>query len=424
MLGAAKQGWLKLWDAPVAEGVRLAQGIDWSTAKPGRPTLLCLERSQFIKDIEELRSNTNLNWVTLNAVTLKHRQERWVPEEDRRQGLFSTWLHEERCGHMLPVLERMGVALLTEAQRRMKIDAVVSANIDYWQDESMKLACRRLGIPFLVLCRENYTIPWTGPWMRDYLQRADFRFEGAGVAVFSESTKEALAPIVDDPADIWITGAPRYDRWLHTKPLPDSEKTFLSLITFNDPGYLAANTFLEVAEIFDRVARAEDQPGLTWLVKCKKKGDREEVLERVGSLDGSPLKFEYDTPLFELYPRSRVVVGYNSLALVETMLTDAPLVVPCWGEARPPRSDLLLDCDDPLTRRVATFAETPAQFEDLLVRAARGEKLMTGTPDDRRALFRAHLHDPSEQDPDSTASAKTEAFVRHYVDRARLAKAG
>src|ERR1043166_153534 len=58
-------------ETPRAAGIRLARTIDWSSAAPGRDTVLCLDRSQFIKDIEELRRFTGLNWVTLNAVKLK-----------------------------------------------------------------------------------------------------------------------------------------------------------------------------------------------------------------------------------------------------------------------------------------------------------------------------------------------------------------
>jgi hypothetical protein len=194
----------------------------------------------------------------------------------------------------------------------------------------------------------------------------------------------------------------------------------MSLITFNDPGYMAVDTFLDVARIFDRVARAETRaPELTWLVKCKKKGDRDETLERIGALEGSPLEFQYHTPLFELFPRSRVVIGYNSLALIEAMLTDAPVVVPCWGEARTERHNLLLDYNDPAIRRVVNFADSPEAFEDMLIRAARGEKLPTGSPAERRAMFRSHIYVPEGENGITTASAMTETFIRHYVDRAR-----
>jgi hypothetical protein len=167
------------------------------------------------------------------------------------------------------------------------------------------------------------------------------------------------------------------------------------------------------------VARAESSRGLTWLVKCKKKGDRDETLERLGQVDAPNLRFEYETPLFELFPRSRAVVGYNSLALLEAMLTDAPVVIPCWGETRPPRQDVLLDYNDPLTRRVASFAATPEELRDLLIRAARGEKLKTGTAEERRALFAANIHVPEK----GTASRKVQDFIAHYVARARRREA-
>jgi len=182
---------------------------------------------------------------------------------------------------------------------------------------------------------------------------------------------------------------------------------------------MAVNVFAEVARIFERVARESKPSTLTWLVKCKKRGDRDEVLERLGRVDADALLFEYDTPLFELFPRSRVVIGYNSLALVEAMLTDAPVVVPCWGEARAERHNLLLDYNDPLTRRVVTFADSPQQLEDLLSRAARGEKLPTGTDAERRAMFRSHVHIPDGRNGITTASGMTEAFIRHFVERAR-----
>lgn len=408
---------LQIFDPVRAAGVALARRIDWASAVPDRPTVLCLERSQFIKDIEELRQLTNLNWVTLNAVRLKERQEVWVAESDREQGYFSTWLKEERCRHLRPILEKFAVALLKEACRTLKIDAVITANIDYWQDEAIKLACNKLGIPFLVLCRENYTIPWTVPWMHDHLKKSRFHFDGAGLAVFSQATKDAFAPAFESPDDIWVTGAPRYDRHLYRES-SNVAKSHLSLITFNDPGYMAVDTFLEVAEIFDQVARHENHKGLTWLVKCKKRGDRKEVLNRIGSLDGSPLQFEYSTSLFELFPRSRIVVGYNSLALIEAMLTDAPILVPCWGQTRSTRNNLLLDYNDPLTRKVVNFADTPEIFSTMLTNSAQGKLLPTGSRKERLDLFKAHLHLPNNDSLFPTASAAIEAFIKYYIDGA------
>lgn len=417
--GQAVKALLQKIESPRSAGIKLARTIDWSALTPGRINVLCLERSQFIKDIRELRRLTEISFVTLNAVRLKRRQEAWVPEKYREQAFFSTTLKEESCRQIRDTLTEFGAAILTEARRHGPVDAVASANIDYWQDETMKLGCNALGIPFLVLCRENHTIPWTGPWKHEHIAKAKFRFEGAGAAVFSEATKGAFAPGFDNPDDLWVTGAPRYDRWMDIKPLPDAEKDHIGLVTFNDPGYAAVDVFTEVAGIFEELARTESASGLTWLVKCKKAGDREETLQRLGRPDAPNLRFEFKTPLFELFPRSRAVVGYNSLALLEAMLTDVPVVVPCWGQARPPLQDVLLDYSDPLTRRVASFAASPEELRYLLSRAARGEKLKTGTPEERRALFAANVHVPEN----GSASRKVQQFIQHYVERARRREA-
>jgi hypothetical protein len=403
-------------EGPAIAGRKLAAKIDWSSAQPGRITVLCLERSQFIKDMEELRRLTHLNWVALSASKVKDIEERWVPEVDRQQGYFSAWLAGGRSAHLRPKLEAFAVALLQEAARHMRVDAVAAANIDYWQDEALKLGCEKLGIPFLVISRENYSIPFTVPWKHNHIAKAEFKFSGAGIAVFSESTKIALEPCVENPDDIWVTGAPRYDPWQEavnrqTITRPASEKDYVTLITFNDPGYMGAKVFKQVAEVFDQAATRHNQ-GLTWLVKCKKRGDQTEVLEHLAK-QTSALRFEYDVSLLDLLPRSRAVVGYNSLALVEALLTDAPVILPRWGETDTLESKLLFNFNDPLVERVVTFARSPSELGDLLARAAAGEPLKTGTASERRALFGQHIYIPA----DGTACGAIERFVMHYVDR-------
>ena len=421
MLDTARRVWLRWFETPEQAGAKLAKKINWETARPGRITVLCLSRSQFTKDIEELRRLTDINWVTVSAVRVKRKQEPWVPEADRQQGYFATWLRQDRSRHLRPILERFGTALLRAAQKRMPIDAVLAGNMDYWQDVALKLGCKKLGIPFLVLCRENYTIPWTAPWLHNHIAKADFRFEGDGIAVFSEATRAAVTPAIKDPRDIWVTGAPRYDRWVNLPAAETAQRQHISLITFNDPGYEASSTFMEVMRMFDKAARSESDRGLTWLVKCKKRADREMILSRIGGAEDSPLDFQYDVPLFELYPSSRVIIGYNSLAMIEALLTDTPVVIPCWNQTRPHSDQLLLDYNDAQVRRVVNFAESPEHFHALLSRAAAGEKLPTGNLEDRHAVFSRHLRLPGGDDGTVPASLATDAFIRHYVARARNA---
>jgi hypothetical protein len=222
-------------------------------------------------------------------------------------------------------------------------------------------------------------------------------------------------PGIHDPDDIWITGAPRYDRWLDLRPLPADQKNHISLITFNQPGYGAQDVFAQVLRTFAEAAGKHRQAQLNWLVKCKKRADLEEVRGQVAPDLLSGLQFSYDTPLFDLFPKTRLAIGYNSLALVEAMLADVPIAMPWWGQTRPAQSDLLLDPDDPSVSAVMHLAETPEELAKLMARAAFGEDLCKGTAEQRRDVFSRHLHVPKN----GHASCEVETFVRHYIDRSR-----
>ncbi len=400
--------------SPKAAGASLARKINWGEIRPGQPTVLAVNRSQFSKDLTELRARTGLNWPTVSAVKLKEYQHHLVPECDQQQTYLSTFLRE-RSGAMRQRLTEFGIAFLQAASRKTRIDAVMVGNVDYWQDEALKLACPALGIPFLVLCRENYTIPWTVPWLHDRFTDAKFKFEGAGVAVFSEETKRAIVPGMHDPDDIWVTGAPRYDHWLDMPRLPADQKVYLSLVTFNQPGYGAQDVFNEVLQTFAVTAARAAAPGVKWLVKCKKRADMDEVRAQLSAEAAAALEFSFDVPLFDLFPRSRLVIGYNSLALIEAMLADAPIVMPWWGQARPAKSDLLLDPDDPAVGAVIHVAESPEALAQLMSRAAAGEDVSKGTAEQRSAVFNHHLHVPAK----GNASSEVERFVRHFMDVAR-----
>src|SRR5207302_348167 len=69
-------------------GERVASRIMGPGIVPGRPTVLCLDRALFSKDLDELRKSGRLNWLTVNSTKLKHAQERWVLPGYRQQTFF------------------------------------------------------------------------------------------------------------------------------------------------------------------------------------------------------------------------------------------------------------------------------------------------------------------------------------------------
>lgn len=393
------------------EARKLASEIAWGALIPDRPTILALDRGQFAKDIVAMRSRTALNFATVSAARMRVAQEKWVPPVARQQTYFTRALRRE-YRHLLPVVTNFGLAFMEAAVARAPIAAVLSANVDYWQDEAMKIACSLLRIPFLVLCRENRTIPWTVPWLHDRFTDAQFRFDGAGIACFSRATKIALQPGVRNSGDIWVTGAPRYDDWRDVPAVPRQQRAGMTLVSFNQPGYAAKSTFFDVLDIVAEAAREHATSGLDWHVKCKKRSDVKELMRSRPQLAAGHVTLSHDRPLFELFPRSRLIIGYNSLAVLEALFTDVPIVLPWWDETRPDRDQLLLDPEDPAVAAVVHVAESPEQLRQLIRQAAAGEDLTRGTMEQRRVLFCRHLHLPET----GHASSAVEAFIRHYID--------
>ena len=163
-------------------GVRLARRIDWGDWRPGRSTVLCLGRSIF-RDIAPMRQRGAFNWIRVSTNKIRRTQERWVAPEHRRQTYFHHLL-ETKLRRDKSMLVRFAVAFLETATKMHPIDAILAGNVDHWQEEVVKVACRQLGIPFLALPRETHA----GRRFAD----SKFRFRGSGVAVLSETTRRML----------------------------------------------------------------------------------------------------------------------------------------------------------------------------------------------------------------------------------------
>ena len=73
-------------------GADLARRIDWQDWRPGRRTVLCLRRSTFVKDVDQMHLRGTFNWAKVSAARVRKFQERWVPPEYRIQTYFYNFL--------------------------------------------------------------------------------------------------------------------------------------------------------------------------------------------------------------------------------------------------------------------------------------------------------------------------------------------
>lgn len=409
LLLAWKTGWLD------RRAGKLADLIDWSAWQPGRPTILCLDRAQFRKDIDELRTRTPYNWVKLGATRPKRFQAPWVAEKYRIQTYFTHYL-DTRARHLKAGLEAFGAAFLTAALKVHPVDAVMAGNTDYWQDDAIKLGCRKLGIPFLVLGRENYTKKIDADKLTKRFRDAKLAFSGAGVAVLSKDTRDVMVGSGSFPAaDVWVTGAPRFDRWLDVGSVPDDERVYITFLSYADPVYLAQQNFAECLRILAEAARANTNPKLKFIVKVKKPSEIEPVEAAFPEIRQYPIEIVWDAALYDIYPRSRIIIGYNTLAAAEGFFTEAPVVFPTWGDALRDPSETLIHFDNPVDAAAAYFPRSAGELRQLIDQAVAGQLRTKGTREQRLQSFRRHISVPAN----GTCSAEVQKFVEHYLGKAR-----
>lgn len=392
----------------------LAEQIDWSEWRASRPTVLCLERALFRKDMEQLRKRCGLNFVSIGVKAVRKPQEAWVPPEWRRQTYFTHDL-DTVLGYAKEPLRAFGRFFLEAAQRRHKIEAVMAANTDYWQDDALKMACRDVGIPFLVLSRENFGIEHAREIVRDKYARAKFQFRGTAAAVASRKCADFLS---NDYAlrhvPVLATGWPRYDTWHDIISAPLPHKEYVTLLSYCEERYWAQNNFRETLQVFKGLATemSGKRPDLKFVIKLKKPNEHDEIYACDDTLRNGPVLITGDIPLYDLIPRSAAVIGFNTLAMLEATLADVPVIVPCWSDARKSKDQCLLYYGDELDSKVAYYPESANELRNLLD-AALNDALPPKSDLNTRLM---RFSQQGEFTIGQTASERVEAFVRQFIN--------
>ncbi len=385
----------------------------------GPPVVLCIERLLFDKDIAELRRRGSVRYLTVSSAIVGRLQAAWVPKEMRQQTYHLTY-GGGRYDRARRLTDRFALDFVRLAVRRHDVGAIMSANIDYWQDESLRRACGRLGVPFLVLLKENHTIPGSLATTVARHRRAGLRFSGP-VAVFGERTREVLEASGACPPDrVWLTGAPRLAPW-HDMELPaPARRDAVVLLSYASPRYRSPETFRAAAAELVEASPALVARGLEPIIKCKNAEDAANVERLLAAIApaGHAVTVKVTEPLPPLLARARLVLGFNSLALLESLLTRAVIAVPAWGDAVWPRDRLMIDTTDLEARRLFRILEESNGWRELL-RRAEGDADTAAIDDElgraRRRFLRRFFHVPEESD----SVALVDAFVRHHVGPSR-----
>lgn len=379
----------------------------------GRPTVVALTRPLFNKDIAELEKRTALNWVCINNEFLGHVQKAWCPPEMRAQTKYQKYRAADYA-RAWSRLDTFGDHLVRELRARTPVDAFMTSHIDYWQAEGARLGAKRHGIPFLGLCREHMCLPLQQRTVRDYY--TGFRYEGDSIALFGEATRKIfLASGACTEDQIVLTGPPRLDIWRDID-VESVQRDTIVLLSYRDPDYRAPNSFKEVLRLFLEAAQRHAGTGVRFVVKAKNIADSDEIRGAAGALERF-VEVDHQVPLTSLLPRAHLVIGFNSLSVLEAQFCKGRTAVPYWGDAMRPSEELIFDPADPVAAKVIDFPRGPQALDALIDEAARGELQTAASAEERYAVIRGVFHIPG----DRSCSKEVERYVLDAIGMESLA---
>jgi hypothetical protein len=223
--------------------------------------------------------------------------------------------------------------------------------------------------------------------MKDRVRDSKYRFLGAGVAVASEPTYRSLKESGGfDESVLKITGFPRFDEWVGLPPVPLEARRSITLFSFADPLYLAPENFAEtLASFIGAAERYGDR--FDFVIKLKKPNEVDELVAKFPQLKGKPIRLTADQSVVDLARNSRVIIGYNSLVILESLLTEVPIVVPWWKDSIRSVNECVMHGDKETDRRHVHFPDSPQALAELIAQAAEGALPVKSSQQSRIARF-------------------------------------
>ena len=254
-------------------------------------------------------------------------------------------------------------AVLRHLLRLCRIDVIVSGNFAYFAERELHAAAEAVGIPFVILHKENLKSPARRAYFADLYRQRRGPFSGCRIIVYNATEREVqISGGIVPASQISVCGMPRLDRahaWRRSvvgKRFSEqptvlfftfSAKTGLPVLRrkFGDgnfveplPEFDNLNWKRTVGQTMEALARfAETERNVRVVVKSKQ-GAGEIGMFREAAGDRVPPNVQLidgGDPI-DLLKDAWVVVGMNSTALLEALAMGKTVLCPRYAEAADP----------------------------------------------------------------------------------------
>jgi len=304
----------------------MLKAVDHRGNQRAKKNILCIERSMFESDVNELSYRIRkYGWIWLKKSQISVYQIPILPKSHLNQTEYLEKIKEtpqqwEEC-------IRRSEILIKRFQKEKNICALMLANIGYWQDYALRAACKKLGIPVLVLQKEY---PYNDSLVDDMLnhyRKFNYKPNEDAIMVFGKRMKEGYSRLSNfDANKIFVTGSPRIDRWRSIENSHQSTNEGLLIMSFMST---SKELFLDMLIKVSKYFKNENLGKIT--VKSRRPADHQAIISicKKEDLENVDVVKPY-AQLYDLVSQSKAVIGFKSLATIESMLSEKPILIPDW----------------------------------------------------------------------------------------------
>ena len=328
---------------------------------------------------------------------------------------------------------------LSSLYSRLKIDCVIGAGVHYIQDFDWGLVSNELGVPYIVLHRENLA---TGPghvkFVHDF-HRGMGQFKGSHIIVHNEIMKESLIESgfvnSDQVSALGCLRMDDYVRMIKDKSRHKSNhgRKQVVFFSFNHAvGLLGIlNGFSDERNVgwvnlFEKthVAMAElaiEHPDVDFIIKPKWGGNWLEEIQYAFKKYGiesnkiSNLKILVDVDVHQLIFESDVVAGYGSTTVLEAAIAAKPVIMPSFDEALDPQYRPYVHF--PNETHLFDIAHSPEEFKTLILKRLEEPNITEAGQAERYAVFEKYVSSMNADALDKYVKA-----IKNVVRKAQEAK--
>ena len=370
------------------------------------PTLFALTSNRFRGDLEILARTGEFRVLQVPFAWQARLVNLFYPLDTPREAMLQPEA-DEKIARMQKRYRHFLRAFLPALYKKLGVDCVIGAAIGYVQDLDWGAVSEEVGVPYVVLQRENLvTNRGRIKYFTDKCRKLG-KFHGSHIITHNETIREIFVRSGYVASDrISSLGCLRMDEFVGKvrahKGNPNRRKKVVFFSFGPGTGLLGITTVwprdrdVGLVKFFERSHAAfgelaRDHPEVDFVLKPKWGGRWVSEVERVLRLNGTApgdcenLHILPDADAQRLILESDVVCGFGSTTLLEAGIAGKPVVVPHFDETLSPKfRDHVLFQEH---FQLFDIARSPAELKSLILERLENPAVDEACMRERRAAF-------------------------------------